>query len=309
MKHFNYGQSEDSVSTVILGLMRTADMGKDALNGLCETALEAGINFFDTADCYADGRAESLLGDVFQENPSLRDKVFLQSKCGIRSENGMTWYDFSRDYIVAAAEASLSRLKTDRMDSLLLHRPDALMEPEEIAEAFTALYKSGKVRNFGFSNCNPMMLEYLSKNLPFKICANQVQFSVCHTPMLDAGFQVNMKWDGSVMRDGGILEYCRMNDIAVQAWSTMQYGFFEGVYLNNERFPKLNEVFYRIAGEKGVSAAAVALAWILRYPGKTQTVIGTTKPDRIRESAQAAGIELSRKEWYELYLAAGNRLP
>ncbi len=308
MDYINFGETKASVSKVILGLMRTSDMKVDELTGLCRAALDEGINFFDTADCYANGRAEELLGEVFQRDSGLRDKVFLQSKCGIRNEDGITWYDFSREHIISAVEASLSRLKTDHLDSLLLHRPDALMEPEEIAEAFTKLNKEGKVKNFGVSNCNPWQLELLS-TLPFKLSANQVQLSVCHTPMLDEGFDVNMKWDGSTVRAGGILEYCRAKDIAVQAWSTMQYGFFEGVYINNERFPDLNRVLYRIAGEQNVSVAAVALAWILRYPGKTQAVIGTTKIDRVRESAQAVKVQLTHKQWYELYQAAGNRLP
>ena len=308
MDYINFGETKDSVSKVILGLMRTSDMRVDELTGLCRAALDEGINFFDTADCYANGRAEELLGEVFQRDSGLRDKVFLQSKCGIRNEDGITWYDFSREHIISAVEASLSRLKTDHLESLLLHRPDALMEPEEIAEAFTKLNKEGKVKNFGVSNCNPWQLELLS-TLPFKLSANQLQLSVCHTPMLDEGFDVNMKWDGSTVRAGGILEYCRAKDIAVQAWSTMQYGFFEGVYINNERFPDLNRVLYRIAGEQNVSVTAVALAWILRYPGKTQAVIGTTKIDRVRESAQAVKVQLTHKQWYELYQAAGNRLP
>mgnify|MGYP002626005811 CR=1 FL=1 len=211
--------------------------------------------------------------------------------------------------IVHAVDQSLLRLRTDRLDSLLLHRPDALMEPDEIAQAFTELHKAGKVRNFGLSNCNPLTMELVASRVPFKICANQVQFSVAHTPMLDADFQTNMKWDGSSMRDGGILAYCRLHHIAVQAWSTMQFGFFEGVYLNNERFGALNAVLYRLAEEKGVSATAIALAWILRYPGAMQAVIGTTNIQRVRDSAKASGVELSRREWYELYQAAGNRLP
>lgn len=308
MEYIEFGLDKDKVSKVILGLMRTSEMSADSLLDLGKVSLDEGINFFDTADCYGNGRAEEVLGEAFQKDKSLRNRVFLQSKCGIRSENGLTWYDFSKEHILNAVEASLIRLKTDYLDSLLLHRPDALMEPEEIAEAFNSLYKSGKVRNFGLSNCNPYQMELL-KTLPFKICANQVQFSVCHTPMIDEGFDVNMKWEGSYVRAGGILEYCRVSDIAVQAWSTMQFGFFEGVYLNNPKFPDLNRVLYRIAGEKNVSATAVALSWILRHPAKMQAVIGTTKIDRVKESAQASSDLLTRKEWYELYQAAGNRLP
>lgn len=208
-----------------------------------------------------------------------------------------------------AVEGSLRRLHTDYLDSLLLHRPDALMEPEEIAEAFTILYDAGKVRNFGVSNMNPVMMDRIRKFVPFPIVTNQVQFSCAFTPSLNAGFNVNMENDHAVMRDGGVFEYCHMNDIVIQAWSALQYGYFEGVFLGSEKYPALNQVLDRIATEKGVTNTAVALAWILRYPAKMQTVIGTTKPPRIIDAAKATDITLTKKEWYEIYLSAGNQLP
>ena len=309
MDYIEFGKNKTKVSKLILGLMRTSDLSTDQIATLANTALDQGINYFDTADCYDNGKAESQLGLTFEQNPGLRNKVFLQSKCGIRNENGLTWYDFSEEYILQAVDASLSRLKTDHLDSLLLHRPDALMEPEEIASAFEKLKKSGKVLNFGLSNCNPMTMELIRRFINEPICANQVQFSVAHTPMIDSSLQVNMKWDGATMRDGGILEYCKMNNIAVQAWSTMQYGYFEGIYINSEKYPHLNQVLYRIAGEHNVNVSAVALAWILRHPANMQAVIGTTNPNRIQESARYTDFTLSKKEWYELYQASGNRLP
>lgn len=309
MRYIEFGEDKRKVSEIVMGLMRIADMSIKEVATLIDTGLEVGINFLDTADIYAKGKAEEILGDVFVENPKLREKVFLQSKCGIRIDEDFTYFDFSREHILNAVDASLKRLKTDYLDSLLLHRPDALMELDEIAEAFTKLYDTGKVKNFGVSNFNPMMMSMLGDALSFPLVTNQVQFSIAHTPMLDAGFQVNMHWDGSAMRDGGILEYCRVQDIAVQAWSSLQYGYFEGVFLGSEKYSKLNAVLNRLAAEKGVTPTAIALAWILRYPAKMQAVIGTTKPARIRESAKATDITLTRKEWYELYLAAGNKLP
>jgi len=312
MKYVEFGAEKAKASEIIIGTMRIGELSTKEVAALIEAGLEVGINFIDTADIYAGGKSEEILGKVFAENPNLREKVILQSKCGIRIDEDFTWFDFSAEHILNAVEGSLKRLQTDYLDCLLLHRPDALMEPEEIIEAFIKLQDSGKVRNFGVSNFNPMMMALLNEHidfLDFPIVANQVQFSVAHTPILDANFQVNMHWDGAAMRDGGIFEYCRMNNIIIQSWSSLQYGYFEGVFLGSEKFPKLNAVLNRIAEEKDVTPAAVALAWILKYPAKMQAVIGTTKPARVKESAKAADIELTKKEWYEIYLAAGNKLP
>lgn len=309
MKYVEFGSDKKKVSEIVIGTMRIAGMNNKEVAKLLNAGLESGINFLDTADIYAGGKSEKILGEVFKENPGLREKFFLQSKCGIRIDKDFNWFDFSKDYILQAVDESLERLQTEYLDCLLLHRPDALMNPEEIAEAFTKLYDAGKVKNFGVSNFNPMMMVRLKEVLDFPIAANQVQLSIAHTPMIDAGFQVNMNWDGSNMRDGGILEYCAMNDIVIQSWSSLQYGYFEGVFLGSEKYTKLNEVISRLAEEKGVTNTAIALAWILKYPAKMQAVIGTTKPSRVKESAQAAEITLTKKEWYELYLSAGNKLP
>ena len=309
MKYINFGKDDKKVSKLIIGLMRISEMSTDQVGELLLAGLDEGINFLDTADCYTNGKAEQVLGDTFTKNPGLRDKVFLQSKCGIRNDDDFTWFDFSKDHILEAVDASLKRLQTDHLDCLLLHRPDALMEPEEIAEAFDILYKAGKVLNFGVSNQNPIMMDMIRKYSNYPIVTNQVQLSPAFTPSLNAGFHVNMETDPAIMRDGGLFEYCRSNDIVIQAWSPFQYGYFEGVYLGSDKYVKLNQVLNRMAEERGVTPAAVALAWILRYPGRTQVVTGTTKPERLRESAKATEISLTKKEWYEIYLSAGNDLP
>lgn len=309
MKYIEFGEDKKKVSKIVIGTMRTAGLSTAETVALIDAGLEAGINFLDTADIYAGGKSEEILGTVFKENSALREKVFLQSKCGIRIDKDFTWFDFSKDYILQAVDASLQRLQTDYLDCLLLHRPDALMQPEEIAEAFTKLHDAGKVKNFGVSNFNPMMMVRLKEVLDFPIVANQVQLSIAHTPMIDAGFQVNMHWDGAFMKDGGILEYCAMNDIVIQSWSSLQYGYFEGVFLGAEKYQKLNEVIDKIAEKYNVTNTAVALAWILKYPAKMQAVIGTTKISRIKDAAKATDFELTKKDWYELYLAAGNKLP
>ena len=311
MEYIEFGSNKTKVSKVVLGLMRIPELrdDKSKIIELLNTAHDLGINFLDIADCYTKGFAETLLGDVFNTDKSLRDKFFLQTKCGIRKDAEPTIYDFSKDYIVKCAEDSLKRMNTDHIDCLLLHRPDVLMEPEEVGEAFNKLKAEGKVLNFGVSNMNPYQMQLLQSGLDCEICANQVQMSVCHTPMIDSGINVNMANDPAIMRDGGILEYCRLHKITVQAWSVMQYGFFKGVFVGSPLYLKLNEVLNRIAEEQNVTATAVAIAWVLRYPGLMQAVIGTTKPHRVTESAKATDVKLSKHQWYEIYMAAGNSLP
>lgn len=305
MKRITIGPSGIEASAIALGCMRMGALSAGEAEALVRAALDCGIDFFDHADIYADGRSEEVFAGAFDQ--SLRERVIIQTKCGIR-RIPHAHYDFSREHILAAVEGSLRRLRTDYIDILLLHRPDALVEPEEVAEAFTRLKESGKVRCFGVSNHNPMQIELLQKYLGMPLVVNQLQLSVCHTPMIDEGLHVNMT-DLPPASGGGILEYCRMKEITVQAWSPLQYGFMGGVFLGSERYPELNAVLDRLAGEKGVTSGAVAIAWILRHPANMQAVVGTTKADRLRELSRAGDVELSRAEWYEIYKAAGNRLP
>jgi predicted oxidoreductase len=236
---------------------------------------------------------------------SLREKMILQSKCGIRQGS----FDFSKDYILEAVDGILKRLQTDHLDVLLLHRPDALVEPEEVAEAFTILQDSGKVRYFGVSNQNPMQIELLTKFVKQPLIINQLQLSITNTGMMDAGMNVNMKIDPSINRDGNILDYCRLNEITIQPWSPFQYGFFEGAFLDNDKFPELNRKINEIASSRGVTNTAIAIAWLLRHPAHMQPIVGTTNPGRVRDICKASDVKLTRQEWYEIYLAAGNQLP
>ena len=305
MKYIPYGSEKTPVSVVGGGCMRIADMNHDAADTYVKTALDAGINFFDHADIYGGGRSEEVFGRLFAAEPSLREKMFLQSKCAIRPG----FFDFSKEYILESVDGILQRLRTDHLDALLLHRPDALMEPEEVQEAFDTLYQAGKVLNFGVSNMNPMQMQLLKTGVKFPLCANQVQMSLAHTPMLDAGFSTNLFWDAGINRDGGILEYCRIQDIIVQTWSPLQYGFFEGTFLGSPKYPRLNAEL-KVMGEKyGVGEDTVAYAWLLRYPAKMQVITGTSNPARLCSAAKAADITLSREDWYALYRSAGNQLP
>jgi predicted oxidoreductase len=305
MKYIDIGGSGLNASAIGFGCMRIAGLEPAAVNRMAHRALEQGINFFDHADIYGGGACEELFGQALGKEPSLRGRMILQSKCGIRKG----FFDFSKEYILASVDGILRRLRTDYLDILLLHRPDALMEPEEVAEAFDRLHREGKVRHFGVSNQNPMQMELLGRALKQPLVANQVQFSVAHTAMLDAGLNVNMKNPASVARGGSILEYCRMEGITPQAWGPLSYGYFEGTFLDNEKFAELNQVLGRIADERQASKAGVALAWILRHPAGIQPIVGFMEENQISDAAKAADIELSREEWYELYRAAGNALP
>ena len=308
MKYITLGQDDKELSEIVLGMMRIKDKSVKEVEELVETALSVGINAFDLADIYGRGRCEELLGLVLKNRPDLREKMWIQSKCGIRIEE-FTYFDFSKDYIIKSVDGILQRLKIDHLDSLLLHRPDALMESDQVAEAFDLLYKQGKVRDFGVSNQNPMMMELLKKDVKQPLAVNQLQLSAAFTPGFESGFRVNMEDSQAAMRDGSIFEYCKLNDIVIQAWSVLQFGYFKGNFVGNEKFQALNQVLDRLAIKYGVTSSTIAISWILRYPAKMQAVVGTTNPKHLREVSQAANFSLTRKEWYEIYLAAGNNLP
>lgn len=308
MRYITLGQDDKELSEIVLGMMRIEDKSVKEVEELVETALSVGINAFDLADIYGRGRCEELLGLVLKNRPDLREKMWIQSKCGIRIEE-FTYFDFSKDYIIKSVDGILQRLKLDHLDSLLLHRPDALMESDQVAEAFDLLYKQGKVRNFGVSNQNPMMMELLKKDVKQPLAVNQLQLSAAFTPGFESGFHVNMEDSQAAMRDGSIFEYCKLHDVVIQAWSVLQFGYFKGNFVGNEKFQALNQVLDRLAIKYGVTSSTIAISWILRYPAKMQAVVGTTNPKHLREVSQAANFSLTRKEWYEIYLAAGNNLP
>ena len=308
MRYITLGQDDKELSEIVLGMMRIKDKSVKEVEELVETALSVGINAFDLADIYGRGRCEELLGLVLKNRPDLREEMWIQSKCGIRIEE-FTYFDFSKDYIIKSVDGILQRLKIDHLDSLLLHRPDALMESDQVAEAFDLLYKQGKVRDFGVSNQNPMMMELLKKDVKQPLAVNQLQLSAAFTPGFESGFHVNMEDSQAAMRDGSIFEYCKLHDVVIQAWSVLQFGYFKGNFVGNEKFQALNQVLDRLAIKYGVTPSTIAISWILRYPAKMQAVVGTTNPKHLREVSQAANFSLTRKEWYEIYLAAGNNLP
>ncbi|MCL1987991.1 MAG: aldo/keto reductase [Firmicutes bacterium] len=297
------GQLE--TSAISLGCMRIGSLQRAEVANLIKTALDSGVNFFDHADIYGGGEAETTFAQAIADESIPREKIFIQTKGGIKQGQ----FDFSKEHIISALDKSLQRLKTDYADVFLLHRPDTLFEPEEVAEAFETLHKAGKAKYFGVSNQNPGQIQLLQKYLNVKIIANQLQFSPAHTGIIDAGFNVNMTNPASVNHDGGILEFCRLEDITIQAWSPFLYGFFEGVFLGSPKFPELNKAIDELAQAKNVTPEAIVVAWILRHPAKIQPIPGTTKADRLKSMTAAYSIEISRQEWYNIYTAAGNKLP
>ncbi len=292
-------------SEIILGCMRIAKLDKNDASILLNTALENGINFFDHADIYGAGKSEEVFAVALSMNPAVRENIYIQTKCGIRKG----YFDFSKEHILNSVDESLKRLKTDYVDTLLLHRPDTLVEPEEVADAFDTLESAGKVRHFGVSNHNSGQIELLQKYIDQDLIINQLQFSITNTGMIDRGINVNMENLPSIDHDGGILDYCRLHDIRIQPWSPFLFGYFEGIYLDHPKFPELNETLDRIAKKKNTNKSALVIAWILRHPAKMQPIVGTTNPKRLSDICMASDITLTRPEWYEIYRAAGNVLP
>jgi predicted oxidoreductase len=306
MRTINLGLSGLQVPVVAVGCMRINKLGKAEAERFVKTALDLGACFFDHADIYGGGTCEEIFAEAIGMNPSVREKIILQSKCGIRPKIA---FDFSKDHILKSVDNSLRRLKTDYLDVLLLHRPDALVEPEEVAEAFGILHNQGKVRNFGVSNQNPGQIRLLQKYVKQPIAANQLQLSITNSALITQGLHVNMLDDTAVNRDGGILDFCRLNDITIQPWSPFQYGFFQGVFLDNKEFPQLNAKIDETAKKYGAANTTIAMAWLLRHPAKFQPVTGTMNAGRLADCVKAAEITLTKEEWYEILLAAGTTLP
>ncbi|WP_291049281.1 aldo/keto reductase [Herbiconiux sp.] len=298
-----------SASSVVLGLMRITPLSDEEIRTLVGTARDAGVTVFDHADIYGEGRhgCEQRFGDAVQFSAAEREQVIIQSKVGIREG----YFDFSKEHILRTVDESLAALRTEYLDLLLLHRPDTLVEPEEVAAAFDALQASGKVRHFGVSNHTPGQIELLKKDVQQPLVVNQVQLSITHAPLIAQGVAANMAaLDQSIDRDNGILDYARLNDITLQTWSPFQKGFFDGVFLGDrEHYAELNDAIDELAAEYGVTPTGIAVAWITRHPARMQVVLGTTTPRRVAEAAAGSDVVLTREQWYRLFTAAGHTLP
>ena len=308
MQYIDIMNGPKKSSRIVLGCMRMPSLTVEKAGEVIRNAYDLGISFFDHATCYGAGEAETRFGDAFPSTGLSREDVILQSKCGLRFENKT--FDWSGEYILSSVDGILGRLKTEYLDVLLLHRPDLLFDPEEVAEAFDTLEKTGKVRHFGVSNTMPMQMELLKKYVRQPLVINQLQLSLEQSQLIDQDLYMNNKTtEMSAMRDGGALDYCRFHDITIQAWSPLQYGMFCGNFVDNPEFPELNQALDEIAAKYNVSKTAVAIAWILRHPAKMQAIVGTMNPEHLKEIAAAAEIYLTHEEWYRLYLASGKFLP
>ena len=306
MEYFNLPNTTLRVSTLALGCMRIANKSVDEVEALVKKALALGINFFDHADIYGAGKSEELFGEVLKRNPELREKMIIQTKCAIVPGKR---YDFSYEHIINSVNQSLQRLQIDSIDILLLHRPDALMEPQEVAKAFQTLYDEGKVKYFGVSNHTPYQIELLQKYVSFPLIINQMQLSIVHSVMIDSGINANMKEAFAQDKDGGVLDYCRLHDITIQPWSVVQASWAEGTFLDNPNYQELNDVLETLGKKYQVSKGAIAIAWLLRHPANMQPILGTTSPTHLEEMVKATTFTLTRQEWYDLYLASGKPLP
>ena len=307
MKYYDIVNGPQKVSSIIMGCMRMPALSVDEAATMINTANESGINFYDNATCYGEnGEAETRFGDAFIKTGIRREDVYIQSKCGILSDE----FNWTKENIIASVDDSLRRMKLEYLDALLLHRPDLLYEPEQIAEAFDELERNGKVRYFGVSNVPTMMLEVLKKYVRQPLVFNQLQFSLDQSQLLDQALYVNnLTTDRSIDRDNGTLDYCRLHDITVQAWSPLQCGFFKGCFVDSPDFPELNRVLGEIGEKYGAPKTAVAIAWILRHPARMQAIAGTMNPSHLRDICEASKVELTHNEWYRIYRASGKFLP
>lgn len=301
----NIGQTGIQATRIALGCMRMSDLKGKQAEEVVGTALDLGINFFDHADIYGGGLSELRFRDAIKHLNVNRDKMIIQSKCGIREG----YFDFSKEYILSSVDGILERLGTEYLDFLILHRPDVLVEPEEVAEAFTKLRAEGKVKHFGVSNQNRFQMELLQSYLDEPLAVNQLQLSPAHTPMFDAGLNVNMLNKASIEHDDGIVDYCRLKRVTIQAWSPFQIDLSRGLFVNHPDYKELNETIAKLAKNYNVSSEAIVIAWILRHPAQIQAIVGSMNPSRLKAIDKANDIALTRKEWYDIYRSAGNILP
>lgn len=308
MKNYDIVNGPKNVSAIVQGCMRMPSLSKEDAAKVIRTAYDCGINFYDHATCYGMGDAEVRFAEAFPLTGLKREDIYIQSKCGICPERSE--FDWTKENIISSVDGILDRLKVDFLDTLLLHRPDVLFDPEEVAEAFDELEKNGKVKYFGVSNLVPMQIELLKKYVKQDLVINQVQLSLEQSQLIDQALYMNNKTtDMSTNRDGNALDYCRLKDITIQAWSPLQFGMFGGTFIDNPDFPELNKVLGELAEREGVSKAAIAIAWILRHPAKMQAIIGTMNPEHIKDVCAATDVKLSHNDWYKLYLSAGKFLP
>jgi len=310
MKKVKLGNTKIDVPAIVVGCMRFAHMSDSELNHFAHLAIDNGANYFDHADIYGNGKCEANFGRAVLTDKSIkREDLIIQTKCAINKKAEVAHYNFTKEYILKCVDDSLTRLNTDYLDVLLLHRPDALCDPYEVAEAFDKLKKAGKVKRFGVSNHKPMQIELLKKAVKEDLIINQLQFSIPVSNMVAQGMEVNMTSKGSYDHDGSVLDYSRIHDMTIQAWSPFQMPHWMGPFIGSALYPRLNKALKEIAAKHNVTSTTIATAWITTHPANMQVIAGTTTEERLKQIIQGSEIKLTHEEWYKLYLAAGHRLP
>lgn len=317
MKQINLGATSLKIPAMGLGIMRMEAKSPEESAAAIDTAYDHGINFIDSADIYGQGKSEEVFGQALQKAAVSREDLFIQSKVGIivdpaRSHGSLVFgsrYEFTKQHILEAVDGVLERMGTDYLDAVLLHRPDPLMDLAGIKEAFDILQASGKVRFFGVSNFNPQQFMMVQDSVTQRLMFNQLQFGLMHTGMVDFGINTNISNADGTDHDGGLLDFCRRQHVTIQAWSPFQYGNFEGTFIDNPDYPELNDQLAKLAAKYHVGKNAIAAAWVLKHPAQIQLIMGTMNSDHIADSAAGADVDLTNQEWYDLYLAAGHKLP
>ncbi len=291
---------------LILGCMRLNKLSQNEADRYLNHVIDKGITYFDHSDVYADGECERIFGRFLKNNPGVRDKIIIQDKTCIISGK---MYDASYDHIMSAVDKQLKDLGTDHMDVLLLHRPDALLEPEEVNRAFNELKKSGKVLNFGVSNFYSGQIELLQRELDEKLKFNQIQFGPAKAELVTDSMMTNMIQKNGSNRYSETLDYCRLNEMRMQSWSPLQWGNIEGCFFSNPDYKELCAKLSEIGDKYGVDKAAIAVAFNLRHPANMQVILGTMNEKHFDQMIEALNIKLSRDEWYQIMLSAGYPLP
>lgn len=294
-------------SRISLGLMRISEMNVDEVESLIEGSLAMGIYYFDIADIYGHTKCESLLGEVLTRHPSWREKMYIQTKVGIRMDQ--VGYDSSYEYILKAVEASLNRLKIKTLDSLLIHRPDILMSAEEVAKAVKELLKRGWIKDFGVSNFSSSEILYLQEELPVKIKYNQVQLGIGNTTMLDQTMYTNVPCSMVSKEQDDLLFFLKREKIVIQCWSPYQVDFFKGSIFDETKAPKIYPVLVKYAKKYQTSLCAIATAFLLKIDPNLWVITGSCDLKHIQESLDGEKINLSRADWYGMYKEVGNFLP
>lgn len=293
-----------------------AQQASRVINELIDAALEMGITRFDHADIYGHGESERRFGEVLQSRPELKSVLKVQSKCGIRlpTENQVGYYDLSAAHIVRSVEESLQRLDLEQLDTLLLHRPDPLVNLAEVTSSLADLLASGKILNLGVSNMSAAQIAYLQNGLGIKVSCNQLELSLAKHDFVESTVLVNHPENTGISFPHGTIEYCQENQVELQAWGALAQGRYSGAVQNNydDAIAQTAALVYELSQEYGCTTEEIVLGWLLAHPANISPLIGTTHVGRLKACADSlrVGAQLTKTHWYELWVRSrGRNLP